>query len=132
MGDSIKMLQGSLMKLASAVGLAFGVAAIVNFGKESVKAASELNDAWIGLQSIAEGQGRSFGKAKSFIEEYISDGLVPLTDAVTAYKNLAARGYSDEQIQKTMTALKDAAAFGRQSTYTLGQAISTADRKSVV
>lgn len=126
MGSSIQTLKGSLLKLAGAVGLAFGVGAIINFGKESVKAASELNNAWIGLQSIVEGQGRSFGKAKSFIEEYISDGLVPLTDAVTAYKNLAARGYSDEQIQKTMTALKDAAAFGRQSTYTLGQAISTA------
>ena len=114
------------MKLASAVGIAFGVAAIVNFGRESVKAASELNDAWVGLQSIVEGQGRSFNRAKSFIESYISDGLVPLTDAVTAYKSLAARGYSDEQIQKTMTALKDAAAFGRQSTYTLGQAVATA------
>lgn len=126
MGGSLKTLESTLMKLAGAVGLAFGVAAIVNFGKESVKAASELSNAWMGLQSIVEGQGRSFSRAKSFVEDYISDGLVPLTDAVTAYKNLAARGYSDEQIQKTMTALKDAAAFGRQSTYTLGEAVKTA------
>lgn len=126
MGNAIQSLSGTLMKLAGAVGLAFGVAAIVNFGKESVQAASELSNAWMGLQSIVEGQGRSFGKAKTFVEDYVSDGLIPLTDAVTAYKNLAARGYNDEQIQNTMTALKDAAAFGRQSTYTLGQAVATA------
>lgn len=126
MGSSIQTLKGSLLKLAGAVGLAFGVGAIINFGKESVKAASELNNAWIGLQSIVEGQGRSFGKAKSFIEEYISDGLVPLENAVAAYKNLAARGYDDKQIRQLMLALKDSASFGRQSSYALGEAIQTA------
>lgn len=126
MGSSIQNLKGSLLKLAGAVGLAFGVGAIINFGKESVKAASELNNAWIGLQSIVEGQGRSFGKAKSFIEEYISDGLVPLENAVAAYKNLAARGYDDKQIRQLMLALKDSASFGRQSSYALGEAIQTA------
>lgn len=126
MQGQVDKFSGTLKKLASTVALAFGTAALINFGKESVKAASELSDAWMGLQSIVEGQGRSFQRAKSFVEEYVSDGLVPLTDAVKAYKNLAARRYSDEQIQKTMVALKDAAAFGRQSTYTLGKAVATA------
>lgn len=116
----------TLKKLASTVALAFGTAAIINFGRESVKAASALNDAWIGLESIVSGQGKSFSKAKSFINDYISDGLVPLENAVTAYKNLAARGYSTEQIEKTLTALKNAAAFGRQASYSLGDAVSTA------
>lgn len=116
----------TLKKLASTVSLAFGTAAIINFGKESVKAASALNDAWMGLESIVTGQGKSFSKAKSFINDYISDGLVPLENAVTAYKNLAARGYDTEQIEKTLTALKDAAAFGRQASYSLGEAVSTA------
>lgn len=116
----------TLKKLASTVAFAFGTAAIIKFGKDSVKAASELSNAWMGLQSIVDGQGKSFSKAKSFINDYISDGLVPLENAVTAYKNLAARGYDTEQIEKTLTALKDAAAFGRQSTYTLGEAVATA------
>lgn len=116
----------TLKKLASTVALAFGTAAIINFGKEAVKAASSLNDAWMGLESIVSGQGKSFSKAKSFIQDYISDGLVPLENAVTAYKNLAARGYSTEQIEKTLVALKDAAAFGRQASYSLGEAVSTA------
>lgn len=116
----------TLKKLAGTVALAFGTAAIINFGKESIKAASALNDAWIGLESIVSGQGKSFSKAKAFINDYISDGLVPLENAVTAYKNLAARGYSTEQIEKTLTALKDAAAFGRQASYSLGEAVSSA------
>lgn len=80
----------------------------------------------MGLSSILNGQKKSFGEANRFIQDYISDGLVPLNNAVTAYKNLAARGYSTEQIEKTMTALKNAAAFGRQASYSYGDAISTA------
>lgn len=124
--NGISGIKSSLGKLAAAVGIAFGTAAVINFGKEAVKSASELNDAMKGLQSIAEGQGRSFEKAQGFINDYIKDGLVPMTNAVTAYKNLAARGYSDEQIQKTMTALKDAAAYGRQTSYSLGDAVTSA------
>lgn len=115
-----------LKKLAGLAAAAFGTAALVNFGRESINAASDLSNAWIGLQSIVEGQGRSFSKAKSFIEDYIADGLVPLENAVTSYKNLAARGYDDSQIQQTMTALKDAASFGRQASYSLGDAVMSA------
>ncbi len=119
-------IKSSLKGLASAVGIAFGAAAVVSFGKETVKTANELSNAMQGLQSIVEGQGRSFSKAQSFINDYVSDGLVPLANATTAYKNLAARGYSDDQIQKVMTALKDSAAFGRQANYSLGDAVTTA------
>ena len=72
------------------------------------------------------GQGKSFDQAKAFIQDYISDGLVPLNNAVAAYKNLALRGYSSDQIQKTMNALKNSATFARQSTYSLGDAVQTA------
>lgn len=126
MTSSVEKFGSVLRKLTRLVGAAFGTAAIISFAKEAVNAASALNDAWMGLQSIVEGQGRSFSAAKSFIEDYISDGLVPLENAVTAYKNLAARGYSDEQIRKTLTALKDAAAFGRQASYSLGDAVTSA------
>ncbi len=119
-------IKASLMGVAKAMGLAFGVAAIINFGRESVKAVTQLSDAMTGLRSILRGQGRSFKDAQRFINEYISDGLVPATNAITAYKNLAARGYADDQIQKVMVALKDAAAFGRQASYSLGDAVMTA------
>lgn len=124
--SGINSMTTSVKKLGSAVIAAFSVKAITSFIKSSVNAASELSNAFTGLNSILEGQGKSFSQAKSFIEEYISDGLVSATEATTAYKNLAARGYSTDQIQKVMTALKDSATFGRQSSYTLGEAVQTA------
>lgn len=116
----------ALKGVAIATGIAFGVKAVIDFGKAAVSASTEMGNALIGLQSIMDGQGRSFGAAKKFINEYISDGLVPATNAINAYKNLALRGYDDSQIQKVLIALKDSAAFGRQSSYTLGQAVETA------
>ena len=119
-------ITSSLKKLAAAAGIAFGVAAVVNFGKASVSAATELSNAMMGLQSIMEGQGRSFKAAQAFIQQYTADGLIPATNAITAYKNLASRGYTDPQIQTTLQALKDSAAFGRQASYSLGDAVTSA------
>ncbi|MBD5101979.1 MAG: hypothetical protein HDT27_04635 [Subdoligranulum sp.] len=123
---SLGGLKGIVAKLGAAIAGAFAVQRIVQFGQESVQAASDLADAMTGLQSIMDGQGRSFAAAKKWIEEYTSDGLVPATNAINAYKSLALRGYDDSQIQQVLVALKDSAAFGRQSSYTLGQAVESA------
>lgn len=122
----VRSMTGSLSGLARAVGLAFGVAAVVLFGKSAVSAASDLASAMTGLKSVLDGMGKSFAEGKKFIDDYISDGLIPATNAITAYKNLALRGYNTDQINKTLIALKDSAAFGRQSSLTLGQAVSSA------
>ncbi|MGM9659854.1 MAG: hypothetical protein ACI3WQ_04570 [Faecousia sp.] len=131
--NGIKSIEGAVgglksvvKKLGAAIGIAFSVGAIVQFGKESVQAANELSAALTGLQSILDGQGRSFSDAQKFIEEYTKDGLIPATNAITAYKNLAMRGYDDSQIRQVMVALKDASAFGRQASYTMGEAVQTA------
>lgn len=119
-------ISSTLSKIGKAVITAFSVTAIVKFGKECLNVATETSNAWIGLNSILTGQGKNFEQAKKFINDYISDGLVPLNNAVGAYKNLALRGYSSDQIQKTMNALKNSATFARQSTYSLGDAVQTA------
>lgn len=119
-------ISSSLAKIGKAAIAAFSITAIAKFGKECVSVASETANAWIGLNSILTGQGKSFQQAKSFINDYVSDGLVPLNNAVAAYKNLALRGYSSDQIKKTMNALKNSATFARQSTYSLGDAVQTA------
>lgn len=121
---------GGLTKVLKAVGAAaiaaFSVIGIVRFGAVAVDTASELSSALVGLQSVVEGQGRSFEQAQGFIEEYIKDGLIPATNAINAFKNLALRGYNTDQIETVMNALKDAAAFGRQSSYTMGEAVQSA------
>lgn len=105
---------------------AFAVTAVLKFGKACVSTAIESQNAWQGLSSILNGQGKSFDRANSFIQSYIKDGLVPLNNAVTAYKNLAARGYDTSQIESVMNALKDSAAYGRAASYSYGDAIQTA------
>lgn len=122
----IKSLIAALRPLAAAIGAAFGVTAITQFGKTAVRTASELANALTGLNSVLTGTGRSFAEAKSFIDEYTSDGLIPATNAINAYKNLALRGYDTSQIQATLIALKDTAAFGRQSSLTMGEAVQSA------
>ncbi|HAV90206.1 MAG TPA: hypothetical protein DCW44_02895 [Eubacterium sp.] len=102
---------------------AFSVAAIAKFTKASVDAASQMQSAWTGLKSIADGSGKSFAEAQRFINEYTKDGLVSINEAATAYKNLLSRGYDTSQIENTMNALKDSAAFGRQASYQLGEAV---------
>lgn len=122
----LKGITASLSKLAGMVGVAFGGVALFRFGKDAVSAATELSSAMIGLQSVVEGTGNSFSAAQTFITDYIQDGLVPVTNAVTAYKNLLMRGYDTSQIEQVLTALKDSASFGRQASLTLGQAVQTA------
>jgi len=122
----IKSLTRTLRNFAGVVGVAFGIGAVVKFGATAVSQASALASALTGLQSVVQGQGKSFSAAKSFIDDYISDGLVPATNAITAYKNLALRGYDTSQIQETMTILKDTAAFGRQASLSMGDAVQSA------
>ena len=120
------MIAGSFKKIGMAVAAAFSVTKLVQFGKECINVASNTTNAWIGLNSVLTGQGKNFEQAKKFINDYVSDGLVPLNNAVAAYKNLTLRGYSSDQIQKTMNALKNSATFARQSSYSLGDAVQTA------
>lgn len=126
MDRAVRQSTDAMKNAFKAVAVALATLGIGKYIKDSIQAASDLEGAFLGLQSIVEGQGRSFAKAKGFINDYVSDGLVPLTDAVNAYKNLAARGYNDDQIEQVMGRLKDAAAFGRQSSYTLGAAVASA------
>jgi hypothetical protein len=122
----IRAMTGSIKGLAAAVGLAFGTAAVVAFGKTAVDAASEMASALTGLRFMLDATGRSFEDAKGFIDDYIQDGLVPASDAITAYKNLLARGYDDTQIKSLMNIMKDSAAFNRQAAFSMGEAIRKA------
>lgn len=60
------------------------------------------------------------------MQEYTKDGLIPLADAYTAYKNLSSAGYADDQTQSVLQNLKDSAAFARQGSLTMGEAVKSA------
>ena len=119
-------VSGMLGKLALAVGVGFSIHAIVNFSKASVEAAAKSESAWTGLGFVLNANNRSLTEAKGFLEDYVSDGLVPLTDAIKAYQNMVMRGYDTAQIEDMLRIMKDSAAFGRQGQYSMGEAIEKA------
>ena len=94
---SNKGLDASFM--AMAVGIVAALSKVKSAINSGVDAYKEYESASKGLESIVKGQGLSFNNAQNFIKDYISDGLIPLSDATLAYKNLAARGYNQEQIE---------------------------------
>lgn len=124
--NNITSKMQKMTQAIKAVGVAIAGSFVVKEIKNTIEAAEELQNAMTGLKSIMDGQGKSFEQAQTFINKYTEDGLIPASNAITAYKNLALRGYNTDQIEKVMNALKDSATYGRQSSYTLGQAVQTA------
>ena len=116
----------AFQEIGKTIATVFAVDKVIEFGVASVKAAADSQAAWTGLNSIVQGTGNNFDVAHSFLTKFTQDGLVGIEDAATAYKNLLARGYDTSQIESVMTALKDSAAFGRQSSYELSEAIVSA------
>lgn len=107
------------------VGVASGVAfAGISLGiKNSIEAASNLNNSLAGLKSVVVGTGGDFDKAKAVIQKFTSDGLVSTENAATSLKNLIAKGFSLDEAATLMDRFKDSASFGRQSALGLGEAI---------
>ena len=116
----------TMKKVGGFIASAFAVKQVVDFTKTAVNSASQVQSAFTGLNRIVQGTGNSFSEAQKFINEYTSDGLVSINEAATAYKNLLSRGYDTSQIEDVLTRLKDSAAFGRQASYDLGEAVVTA------
>ena len=92
----------------------------------AIEAANEYNNAMVGLNSLAEGTGQDFGDLQAAAEDLASDGLMTVADAAAALKNLLARGFSADEAVQMLERLKDAAAFGRQSSLSLGEAVRSA------
>ncbi len=111
-------------KLAVVAGVAFYK--IVDAVGSGVKAFNNFNNSMVGLKSIVQGTGNSFQDAKGFINDFISDGLVPANNAATALKNLLSRGFSMNEAATIMNRFKDSAAFGRQAALSLGEAVQSA------
>ena len=101
-------------------------AGIVLAIRGAIEAANEYNNAMVGLNSLAEGTGQDFGDLQAAAEDLASDGLMTVADAAASLKNLLARGFSADEAVDMLERLKDAAAFGRQSSLSLGEAVRSA------
>lgn len=97
-----------------------------SFLNEMTMAYVQNRNAMIGLRSIAEGTGQDMGTINKSVQDLTNDGLIPLAQASTAVKNLLARGFNAQEAIDIINRLKDAAAFGRQASYSLADAVATA------
>ena len=116
----------TMKKVGGFIASAFAIQKVASFTKICIDSASQVQSAFTGLNSIVQGTGNSFSEAQKFINEYTADGLVSINETATAYKNLLSRGYDTSQIEDVLNRLKDSAAFGRQASYDLGEAVVTA------
>lgn len=123
---SLNVFQKSVASSVRGIAATLSTLAIGSYLKDSISKASEFQNALTGLHSIMSGQGKDFKVAEEFLKSYTKDGLIPLTNAARAYKNLTVRGYNDEQIQTTLENLKNSSAFGRQAALTMGEAVQSA------
>ena len=119
----IKGMMASLGSLAAAIGVVFSVQQMVQFGKTGVKTAMEMEAGWQGLRYMANAYGKDLNHIKEFLNEYTEDGLVPMMNAQQAYKNMLARGYSTEQLEKMLLIMKDSSVYLRKGQLGIGEAI---------
>lgn len=124
--SSENAFSSSFKKIGNFIAGAFAVKKIGDFTKDCISSASKVQSAFTGLNSIVQGTGNSFSQAQDFVKKYTADGLVSIEETATAYKNLLSRGYDSSQIEAVLNRLKDSAAFGRQASYDLGEAVVTA------
>ena len=122
--EAAERAKAAQARLAAAAAAAFAL--IVKAVKEAVAAANEYNNAMVGLESLANGAGQDFGALKAAAEELAADGLMPVSDAAAALKNLLARGFDAQEAIDLIKRLKDASAFGRQGQLSMGEAVRSA------
>lgn len=110
------------MAALSAAGVA-AFAKIVTAVQAGLQAYNETRGAIMGLRSQVEGLGMDLGKTMDAAKDLAKDGLISPADTNASIKNLLNYGFTLEQAENAILRLKDAAAFGRQAHYTLGEAV---------
>ncbi len=123
-GKKVQNTGADYDKLAIVAGLAFyKISSAISSG---IKAFNDFNNSMVGLRSVVQGTGNDFSQAQGFIDNFTADGLIPASDAATGLKNLLARGFGLTEATTILNRFKDSAAFGRQASLSLGEAVKTA------
>jgi len=122
--QSAQEVQASYKELGITAGASF--AAITAGIWKSIDANNQLKSAMLGLDSIATGTVGTYSKIQAELERIREEGMIPLNNAIAAYKNLLVRYEDEETAIRMFNRLADAAAFGRQGHLSLGEAIQGA------
>lgn len=124
--EGAKATKLSIQDLTQAIGGLVTVGAITQFARSSVQEFAKAESAFRGLEAVANASGAGIGNALKKAEELAADGLIGVSDASKALQNLLSRGYNLDQAVATITRLKDAAAFNRQASLSMADAVVSA------
>jgi len=97
--------------------------AVKQFVSESLREIRQFEEQQIGLRSVAKFTGQSIDDVSAAVKAYTADGLIPMSNATRAFKNLMSEGFSLQETIDLLSSMKDTAAFNRQSFFTMGQAV---------
>ena len=86
-------------------------------------ASQQMESALRGLGSVASNTGAGMLAAKESAKQLAKSGLLSVSEAAAGLKNLLSAGFGLPQATKMMNTLTDSAAFNRQGTLALGEAI---------
>lgn len=123
-GKKVQNTGADYDKLAIVAGLAFyKISSAISSG---IKAFNDFNNSMVGLRSVVQGTGNDFSQAQGFIDNFTADGLMSASAAATGLKNLLARGFGLAEATTILNRFKDSAAFGRQASLSLDEAVKSA------
>lgn len=127
-GGVLKGALGGVASIAGTLTLAIGAtAAAITAAAFAVKpfinASVEMENAMLGLTTVARAFGFTADEAMEAARSLAVDGLMTVTEASAGLKNLLATGFSLPQAINLMNAFKDSAAFNRQGMLGFGEAI---------
>jgi tape measure domain-containing protein len=125
--------QGAAMNLASAVGVAFGTAAVVAFGQKMVQAGTQVEDALVGLTTLLKDKAEAQQVINNTMEDaaktpfafegllaankaLISAGISAETaraDVLNLANAIAATGGTDVEMQRMVVNLQGVATLGK-------------------
>ena len=118
---SFRRLLGSIRNQILVV--VFATRALVGALKNVFEETRKTEAALTGLSSVALNTGAGMNQARDAAISLSKDGLITVTEAAAGLKNLLAAGLALPKAIQLMKVFKNSAAFNRQGTLSMGEAI---------
>ena len=127
-GQRIKTMEGTFRRKLGSIRnqilvVTFAFGAFVRVLKSAFDEARRTEAALTGLSSVAMNMGIAMGDANNAAIQLSSDGLLTVQEASAGLKNLLAAGLGLPESIELMRVFKNSAAFNRQGTLELGEAV---------
>ena len=120
---SLSTLDSAIIGVGTTIASVFAVNRIVGFFSDAIDQAKLFESSLLGVNTVAKSFGQDIDLVQKAVKDFTADGLVSATESALAFKQVLSTGTDLPTAIKLLNSLKDAAAFNRQSFYSLGEAI---------